>query len=116
MSEVRNGALNNTQAKQTVPQLLPQRSNSQGGMKQGRRRPPTTGEFIGLAAAKRALVEAGQKELELKTEKELAEEFDSLRVQTRSDGPPPSSIHSQAKDVSSARVERHADVTSRPSH
>ncbi|KAJ0170396.1 hypothetical protein K1T71_013767 [Dendrolimus kikuchii] len=41
--------------------------------KRGRGRPPTTGEYVGLAAAKQKLVEAQRAQLELDLEREVAE-------------------------------------------
>ncbi|KAJ0172446.1 hypothetical protein K1T71_011585 [Dendrolimus kikuchii] len=41
--------------------------------KRGRGRPPTTGEYVGLAAAKQKLVEAERAQLELDLEREVAE-------------------------------------------
>ncbi|KAJ0171648.1 hypothetical protein K1T71_012411 [Dendrolimus kikuchii] len=62
--------------------------------KRGRGRPPTTGEYVGLADAKKALVEAQRAELELQAEKEIVEQASAMatvrltRLQT---GPPPES-------------------------
>ncbi|KAJ0180821.1 hypothetical protein K1T71_004225 [Dendrolimus kikuchii] len=41
--------------------------------KRGRGRPPTTGEYVGLADAKKALVEAQRAEMELQCEKDIVE-------------------------------------------
>ncbi|KAJ0182188.1 hypothetical protein K1T71_001557 [Dendrolimus kikuchii] len=46
--------------------------------KRGRGRPPTTGEYVGLADAKRALVEAQRAELQLQTEKEIVERASAM--------------------------------------
>ncbi|KAJ0179074.1 hypothetical protein K1T71_005849 [Dendrolimus kikuchii] len=46
--------------------------------KRGRGRPPTTGEYVGLADAKKALVEAQRAELELQAEREIAERASAM--------------------------------------
>lgn len=64
-------------AKTKTPQPLSavQRTNSQEEVqKRERGRPPTTREYVGLAKAKRQLIEA---------ERELIEDFESIRVGTR---------------------------------
>ncbi|KAJ0182187.1 hypothetical protein K1T71_001556 [Dendrolimus kikuchii] len=50
--------------------------------RKGRGRPPTTGEYVGLAAAKQKLVEAQRAQLELEMEKEVAERTSAM-VTTR---------------------------------
>ncbi|KAJ0173396.1 hypothetical protein K1T71_011572 [Dendrolimus kikuchii] len=77
--------------------------------KRGRGRPPTTGEYVGLAAAKQALVEAQRAELALQSEKEVVEKAQSMataRVTRLRAGPP---LAGQASP--DARVERanHAE-------
>jgi hypothetical protein len=43
-------------------------------LKKGRGRPPTTGQYVGLAKAKRALIETEVRELQLLAERQLLEE------------------------------------------
>ncbi|XP_045539740.1 axoneme-associated protein mst101(2)-like [Papilio machaon] len=49
------------------------------GTRKGRGRPPTTGEYVGLAQAKRELAEATRRQLELEAEKDVAELTMGLR-------------------------------------
>ena len=46
--------------------------------KRGRGRPPTTGEYVGLADAKRKLLEVEREALQLQTEKEIVEQASAM--------------------------------------
>ncbi|XP_020297723.1 serine/arginine repetitive matrix protein 1-like [Pseudomyrmex gracilis] len=82
------------------PLVSPKRTNTLRARRRGRGRPPTTGEYVGLAEAKRRLVEETEREMQLRAEQELAEEFDAIRVTTRSAAPSqPSSSLNRAEDT-----------------
>lgn len=51
--------------------------------KRGRGRPPTTGQYVGLAAAKQAYLKAQREELELRAEQEVVESVHNLREKRR---------------------------------
>ncbi|RLU23203.1 hypothetical protein DMN91_003406 [Ooceraea biroi] len=53
-------------------------SPKQQAKRRGRGRPPTTGEYVGLAAAKKRWLEAERKEKDLEEEKELLERYPRL--------------------------------------
>ena len=88
------------------PQAKPPAATKAPEVKRGRGRPPTTGEYVGLADAKRKLLEVEREALQLQTEKEIVEQASAMATARATRSKTIGALASQA--APEARVE-HAE-------